>query len=176
MRKGMDTVKVKDKDALKHELSNCEKVGKELFEQGEKYRKDVETIEKEMERVKNSGLSETDKKNFLGALEISKELTQVEYQEKVEKPQEEVQDYMQLNLDETQEQIGELEATEECLNEMTMEGMEKERTLGAMMTDVQSQKQAFETMKTEYLEKLNLQMEQAKIQKQNIFKKQLSGR
>lgn len=176
MRKksGIDTIK--DRDAIKKELDNSVTVGEQLFEKGEKYRKDIETINKEVERVKNSKLSATDKTKFLEALEQARELIEAEYQEKVEDKRTEVQDYMQVNLEEAQEQIVELEITEECLNEMQMEAMGKDKTVGTFMTEVQDQKQKFEDMKDDYTEKLKLQIEQARIQRQNVFKKQLGGK
>lgn len=163
-----------DSTILQKESSDKIYEGKKLHELGLKFEADKIKLETEIMKVQNSKISANDKRKLIVALEKTVTLLQEQYEQDVTEEEQKVQKELNSHIDSMQEAADELELQSESLRNVEMEAAATDTLAAADEAD--AQKQVFENMKSDYLEKLQLQMEQAENQKRNILSKCLRGR
>ena len=163
-----------DGTILKKESGDQVDEGTKLHELGVKFESDKAKLEDEIDKVQNSKISETDKRKLIAQLNAAIEALQEQYDRDVTEEEERVQEELMGQIDSMQEAADELERQAADLRSIKMEAAATDASAAVDAAD--AQKQAFEQMKAEYVEKLNLQIEQAAIQQRNIRNRRLSGR
>lgn len=163
-----------DSTILGNESGDRVDEGDKLHELGTKFESDKAKLEDEIDKVQNSRISEADKKKLIAQLNASIEALQEQYERDVTEEEKGVQKELMEQIDSMQEAADELECQASDLRSIKMEAASTDASAAADAAD--EQKQAFEQMKEEYLQKLNLQIEQAAIQQRSIRNRRLSGR
>lgn len=163
-----------DSTILKKESGDQVQEGDRLHELGTKFESDKGKLENEIEKVKNSKISEADKRKLVAQLEGAIVALQEQYDREVTEEEERQQQELMGQIDAMQEAADELERQSADLRALKMEAASTDAAAAADAAD--DQKRAFEEMKKEYVDKLNLQMQQAEIQRRNIRNRRLSGR
>lgn len=173
-RRQLSLYKSLDGTILNKESSDYVDEGTKLHELGAKFESDKMKLEDEIDKVQNSKISETDKRNLIAQLNAAIEILQEQYARDVTAEEERVQEELMGQIDSMQEAADELERQASDLRNIKMEVASTDASAAADAAD--AQKQAFEQMKTEYVQKLNLQIEQATIQQRNIRNRRLHRR
>lgn len=163
-----------DGTILKKESGDQVEEGTKLHELGAKFETDKAKLEDEIDKVQNSKISEADKRKLIAQLNAAIEALQEQYDRDVTEEEERVQEELMEQIESMQEAADELERQAADLRGIKMEAAATDASAAADAAD--AQKQEFEQMKAEYVEKLNLQIEQAAIQQRNIRARRLSGR
>lgn len=163
-----------DSTILKKESGDKVQEGDRLHELGSKFETDKGKLEDEIEKVKNSKISDADKRKLVAQLEGAIVALQEQYDREVAEEEERQQQELMGQIESMQEAADELERQSADLRALKMEAASTDAAAAADAAD--EQKRAFEEMKKEYVDKLNLQMQQAEIQRRNIRNRRLSGR
>lgn len=163
-----------DGSILSKEASDQVNEGAKLHELGSKFESDKLKLEEEIDKVRNSKLSDDDKKRLVTQLNVAIEVLQEQYDQDVAEEEQRVREKLIERIDSMQEAADELDHQASDLRSIKMEAASTDASAAADVAD--AQKQMFEQMKAEYIHKLNLQIEQATIQQQNIRNRRLSGR
>lgn len=176
MRHGKQLSKNRSLDGtiIKEESDNKVQEGEMLHKLGEKFKSDKETLESEIEKVKDSIISDEDKREIIAQLEIAIEKLQEQYDQDVTAEEERLQQELMEQTESMQEAADEFDRQADDLRGVKMEAASTDMSSAAEAAE--AKKQSFEQMKAEYVDKLNLQIEQANIQRRNIRKRRLSGR
>ena len=176
MRHGRQLSRNKSLDGtiLNKESGDQVQEGTKLHELGVKFESDKAKLEDEIEKVQNSKISDADKRKLIAQLNAAIEALQEQYDQDVTAEEERVQQELMGQIESMQEAADELERQADDLRSIKMEAASTDASAAADAAE--AQKQAFEQMKAEYVEKLNLQIEQAAIQQRNIRNRRLSGR
>lgn len=148
--------------------------GDRLHELGVKFESDKTKLEDEIEKVNASSISEKDKRNMIAQLNAAIERLQEQYDRDVAEEEERVQEEIQEQIEQMDEASKELEQQADSLRSVTMDAASTDASAAADATD--AKRQEFEQMKAEYTEKLQLQMEQAEIQRRSIRARRAGGR
>lgn len=145
-----------------------------LHELGQKLVSDKNKLENEIENVQNSKFSDDKKKVIIEGLEEAIGIVQEQYEQdvaneelKIQAEIEEQTELMQEGADEWQQQVDSLKAVK--LDEAQTD-------ISAVVSEADAQKETFEQMKNEYIEKLNLQIEQLQIQQRMMRARKISGK
>lgn len=163
-----------DGTILQKESGDQVQEGTKLHELGVKFESDKIKLEDEIEKVQNSKISDADKRKLIAQLNAAILTLQEQYDHDVTAEEERVQQELMGQIESMQEAADELERQADDLRGIKMEAASTDASAAADAAE--AQKQAFEQMKAEYVEKLNLQIEQAAIQQRNIRNRRLSGR
>ncbi len=163
-----------DSTVLQKESSDRIYEGKKLHELGTKFETDKTKLETEIVKVQNSKISAKDKRKLITELEKAVTLLQEQYERDVTEEEQKVQKELNSHLESMQEAADELEQQSESLRNIEMEAASADTLAAAAEAD--AQKQLFENMKSEYTNKLRLQIEQAENQKRKILSRRLGGR
>ena len=163
-----------DSTILKKESGDQVQEGDRLHELGTKFESDKYKLEDEIEKVKSSKISSADKQKLVAQLEGAIIMLQDQYDREVTEEEERQQQELMDQIESMQEAADELEHEAADLRAIKMDAAATDTAAAADAAD--DQKRAFEEMKKEYTEKLNLQMQQAEIQRRNIRNRRLSGR
>lgn len=163
-----------DGTILKGDAAALAQEGARLQALGEKFVEDKEKLGACMERVKKSRMAAADKVATLAELTDAMERVQDQYardvtleQQRLQEEQREVQETMQEAADEWQRQSDDLHAVR-----MAAAGTDA----SAAADEADRQKEKFDQMKAEAVEKLRLQMNQAAAQQRRILSQRLSDR
>lgn len=148
--------------------------GEKLEQLGEKFLSDKNKLEDQIEKVQAANISERDKSKLIAQLNAAIEALQEQYDEEVTEEERRVQEELQEQIEVMQETENELAEQVDSLRSVQMDAASTDASAAADAAE--AQKQAYENMKNEYIQKLNLQMEQAEIQQRNIRNRRLSGR
>ena len=128
----------------------------------------------EIEKVQNSKISDADKRKLVAQLEGAITKLQEQYDKEVTEEERKVQEELEGQIESMQEAADEMERQADSLRNVQMDAASTDASAAADAAE--AQKQTFENMKSEYVEKLKLQMEQAEIQQRIIRNRRLSGR
>lgn len=148
--------------------------GEKLGELAKQFVSDKNKLEDEIEKVQAANISDKDKAQIIAELNAAVVALQEQYDKDVVEEERKVQEELEGQIESMQEAADELERQVDSLRSVQMDVASTDASAAA--DAAAAQKQAFETMKSEYLEKLNLQIEQSEIQKRNILNRRLSGR
>lgn len=163
-----------DGTILQKESHDQVQEGTKLHELGVKFESDKAKLEDEIEKVQNSKISDADKRKLIAQLNAAIVVLQEQYDRDVTAEEQRVQQELLVQIDSMQEAADELERQADNLRSVEMEASSTDASAAADAAEVQ--KRAFEQMKAEYVEKLNLQIEQAAIQQRKIRNRRLNGR
>ncbi|MBR5509863.1 MAG: hypothetical protein IKV59_07400 [Lachnospiraceae bacterium] len=171
--KGMDT-KGLDCYSIQKEASDQIQKNERLRELGEKYVRDKETLEKEIEKVKAAKISEEAKTKLIGELEGAIRTIQEQYAEAIVEEESRVEEDLEIQLELMREMAEEFGQQADSLRDVQVEVVGKDAS-DAAAAEAEAQKTEFERMREEYGAKLQLQMEQAQMQRRKIMLRRLSG-
>lgn len=163
-----------DSTILKKESGDQVQEGDRLHELGAKFEADKGKLEEQIDKVKSSKISKADKQRLVTQLEAAITMLQEQYDREVTEEEERQQQELMEQIESMQEAADELDHEAADLRAIKMDAAATDAAAAADAAD--EQKRAFEEMKKEYTEKLNLQMQQAEIQRRNIRNRRLSGR
>lgn len=164
-------------DSSKIHGDAAEKVreGEQLIgELGKKFETDKATIELMIDEIEYDNKSYEEKKEILKGLRNMLEDLQKQYQKEVMEEEYKVQEEIKEQLEIMQEAAEEFSQDADSIRNMELE-------VATASTDdsvraAEEKKKEFESMHKEYVDKLNLQIEQEKMQERNILARRLSGR
>lgn len=148
--------------------------GDKLHELGTKFESDKGKLEDEIEKVQAANISNKDKQKMIAQLNTAIEKLQEQYEEDVSREEERVQEDLCQQIEQMNAAVDELEEQADSLRSVTMDAASTDASAAADAAE--EKKREFEQMRDSYVEKLQLQMEQAEIQKRNIRVRRLSGR
>ena len=176
MKHGMKLTRNKSLDGtiLQKESGDLVDEGTKLHELGEKFESDKAKLENEIEKVQNSKISEVDKKKLINELNVAIELLKEQYDTEVSEEEDRVQEELTEQTEAMQEAADELERHATDFRSVQMEAGKTDASAAADAADAEKEK--FNQMKAEYLQKQKLLMEQAAIQRRNMQKRRLTGR
>lgn len=163
-----------DGTIIRNESDNKLQEGTKLHELGKRFEADKAKLEKEITKVQNAKISEADKKNLIAELEGGIALLQEQYDKEVAEEEAKIQEELEGQIESMQEAADEFEKQADSLKNVQMDVASKDTSAAAEAAE--SKKKEFETMKSNYVEKLKLQMEQAETQRRNIRNRRLSGK
>lgn len=163
-----------DGTILQKESNDQVQEGTKLHELGTKFESDKAKLEDEIEKVQNSKISDADKRKLVAQLEGAITKLQEQYDKEVTEEERKVQEELEGQIESMQEAADEMERQADSLRNVQMDAASTDASAAADAAE--AQKQTFENMKSEYVEKLKLQMEQAEIQQRIIRNRRLSGR
>ena len=163
-----------DSTILRKESGDQVQEGDRLHELGAKFEADKEKLEAEIDKVKTSKISDADKQKLVAQLESAITALQEQYDREVTEEEERQQEELMEQIESMQEAADEMERQAADLRAVKMDAAATDAATAADEAD--ERKRAFEEMKKEYTDKLNLQMQQAEIQRRNIRNRKLSGR
>lgn len=163
-----------DGTILQKESNDQVQEGIKLHELGTKFESDKAKLEDEIEKVQNSKISDADKRKLVAQLEEAITKLQEQYDKEVTEEERKVQEELEGQIESMQEAADEMERQADSLRNVQMDVASTDASAAADAAE--AQKQTFENMKSEYVEKLKLQMEQAEIQQRIIRNRRLSGR
>ena len=163
-----------DGTILKGEAIDLAKEGDRLSGLAKEFAADKEKLEDAIDRVKCSAFSDEEKRKLITELEGGIAYIQEEYDRKVTELETEQQRKFMETIETMQEAADGMQRQSEDLRAVKLDQSAADTSAAADAAD--EKKQAFEEMKRESLEKLNLQMQQAEIQRRNIRNRRLSGR
>ena len=146
----------------------------ELHRLGMKFEFEKAEFEKRLEAVENSRIAEEDKRKLISAIETAIELLQEQYYCDVEVIEKQIEEDLASEIEEMQDASDELEKEAADLRGVKTEAATTDVSAAADAAD--EKKEAFDRLKEEYVERLNLRIEQANIQQQNIWIRRLTGR
>lgn len=141
---------------------------------GGDFEEDLSKLEAAIERTQDSKISDSDKKAIIAQLDIAIEAVKEQYDRDITKEEERVQQEL-LELTESMQEAA--DESEHLAHELrSVEMVASDTDASAAADEADAQKEAFEQIKSEYVDKLNLQIEQAAIQRRNIQNGRLRGR
>lgn len=140
--------------------------GERLHELGEKFEKDKETLEEEIQNIQNSKLSDIDKNELISQLEELILEIQNQYEEDVTEREYKVQKELEGEIIKMQEAADEFEKQEVSLLSLQLDAASVD--VSAAANEASAKRQEFEKMKIEYEESMKIQIDQADIQRQRI--------
>lgn len=161
-------------DEINKEASDGIAEGSRLGELAKQFISDKNKLEDEIEKVQASKISNKDKASIISQLNASIELLQLQYEEDVEEEERRIQEELEGQIEEMQEAADELEKQANDLRGIQMEVASTDAVAAADVAD--EKRQMFEEMKSECVEKLKLQIEQAEIHQREIKNRRLSRR
>ena len=101
-------------------------------------------------------------------------LLQEQYDKEVAEEEAKIKEELEDQIESMQEAADEFEKQADSLKNVQMDVASKDPSAAAEAAE--AKKKEFETMKSNYVEKLKLQMEQAETQRRNIRNRRLSGK
>ena len=101
-------------------------------------------------------------------------LLQEQYDKEVAEEEAKIKEELEDQIESMQEAADEFEKQADSLKNVQMDVASKDTSAAAEAAE--DKKKEFETMKSNYVEKLKLQMEQAETQRRNIRNRRLSGK
>lgn len=161
-------------DELRKETDEQVSEGDRLHELGAKFEEDKTKLEDAIRRVEASSIQPKDKAKMIAELNAAIDALQAQYEDDVAAKQAKVQEGIGGQLEQMDQTIDELTEQADSLRDVTMDAASTDTS--AAVKAAEAKKQEFERMKEEYIEKLRLQVEQAKMQQRNIRNRRLSGR
>lgn len=147
-------------DASRKEIVESDK---RLHELGEKFERDKEKLEAQIDKIMNSKISQGDKRSLLQELRKGVEQLQEQYDNEVAQEKEKLQENLKETIGEIEEGIGELEAEEDDMRNIETEASDTDASAGAEAAAMTRQK--FENLKSEADSNLEEMLE--KLQSQN---------
>lgn len=157
-----------DSRKLKEQSDERIKESKELFELGEKYVSDKKKIEETLDRVRESSISEDDKKKLIETLESSIDQLQENYERNVYNEQKRINEKKQEVVKDIDEATEELVVLEESIEGIDTEEFE----LSSEVKDsAAEEKKKFEKLKEELLDNIKKQNDDDNSQKEKILKR-----
>ena len=163
-----------DQDAMTKEADDSFADHDKLRELGEKFESDKAAIEDAIDRVEASSLSTSDKKQQLLNLKSELEKLQKEYETQVTEAEKEIEDEIREQIDNFQEAADEAQEQADALLGVQMDTGVADLS-GAADAAI-AQKEAYERLRQENVQRLELKIQQAEIQKRNMRSRRLSGR
>lgn len=145
--------------------------GQQLQETGEKFNSDKDQLEAQLEKITESKTADDQVKAYLEEAITS---VQEQYQKEVVDEQTRVQEALQETTKEMNEASDELEEQSKNLQDLKMDAASTDASKAAAEAD--AKKQSFERTRTEFLEKLNTQIDQANMIQREMRTRRLSGR
>ena len=141
---------------------------------GEKYLAEKEMIEKQIEKVNNAEIPQVNKDSMIALLNSKMKEIQTEFYDNVEKKKQEQEEVLQEYIDAMREFEQGFNKQKEELEDMDFDASSVD--VSDAIKDAEKNATTLNTMKTQYTEKLRLQMEQAQLQNTQIRNRRLSGR
>lgn len=164
-----------DRSVVENEANDKVKESERLQELGQAFLEDKAKLEAEYEIIENSAvLSPNHKKELLQNLKDAILLLQEDYERKVTEQQLKGQEELRNKTEILQEAADELDTQIESLQNVRMDVAATDTD--AAIEAAKAEKQKFEQMKAQYVEQLNLKIEQQQIQRRDIMRKRFSGR
>lgn len=168
LNRGIDGTKIgNDSDKAVGQAKNLDKLGEDFLA-------DKAKLEQAFEEISNSTeFDDKHKRAMLQALNESVRELQQDYEARVTKPQEKVQEELREQTEVMQEAADAMQEQSDSLRSIQMDVAATDTDSAADAADAEKQK--FDQMKAEYVEKLNLQIQQQQLQKREIQRRRLSG-
>ncbi len=163
-----------DSTILKGEAQDKVNEGEKLDELGAKFVSDKEKLEAEIDKVEKSNISNADKSKLLDKLKNAIVSLKEQYDKDVSKENEKIQKKLQEKTDEMQEAEDEMQEQIDSLNDMEIEAADIDTS--ALINEAKDKKKDFEKIKTEYVKKLEAQINANELQRREILKERLRGR
>ena len=163
-----------DQDAMKKEADDSAADYDKLHELGQKFESDKAAIEKAIDQVENSAMSSADKKQTLLRLRSELEQLQKEYDAQVTEAEKELEKDIRDQIDDFKEAADEAQEQADSLNDVELDTGSAD--LSAAADAARAQKEAYEKLREENVQRLELKIQQAEIQKRNMRSRRLSGR
>ena len=152
-----------DSGMLDKKRSEIVETNKRLHELGEKFERDKQKLEAQIDKIMNSKISSEDKRSLLQELREGVEQLQEQYINEVAQEKEKLQENLKETIGEIEEGIGELEAEEDDMRNIETEASDTDASAGAEAAAMTRQK--FENLKSEADRDLEEMVE--KLQSQN---------
>ena len=148
--------------------------GENLQEEGEKFVRDKEQLEQALDTVENARISDADKQALKEELYRAIESLQDQYETDVEDKETELEEAFEEAIDEMQDAADELGRQAEDLSSIKME---VSKTDASDAAEVARKEQAeFEAMMADANQKLDLQIQQMNMIRQNVRRRSLGSR
>lgn len=163
-----------DGTILRGEADDLVKESAALDELGSRFEADKALLESEIEKVQNSRISDENKKALIAKLDDAIAALQKQYDKDVTENLEDVHSNLEACTEDMQEAADDLEEEGRDLRGIRMDASLTDASAAADAAE--AKKKEFEDMKHEYVEKLELQIQQANLQKRNILARRLRGR
>lgn len=144
-----------------------------IAELGEKFEKDKAKLEDAIDRLNSSNVAEDDKRSLMKECNSAIEILQEKYEKEVKEEREKCFVVVQENIDMMDSMANEFGEQENELKKLELDIPNQAASAAADL--VSEKKKAFETARDEYLQELNLRMEQSKMQEKNMRIRRLSG-
>lgn len=165
--------KTLDSAILKKESEDQFQEGNKLHELGAKFESDKAELEKRIDVIRRSNVSETHKQRIISELRAAIQALQEQYEREVTEEEARVQEELDDRIESMQEAADELERQASDLRGIRMEAASVDASAAADAAE--EQKAEFDRMKAENVEQLRKMMEQAAIQRESI-QRQMGGR
>ena len=163
-----------DSSKIRSDVNEKVKEGEDNRVLGEKFETDKATIELMIDEIENDSKSYEEKKEILKGLRNMLEDLQKQYQREVLEEEYKVEEEIREQLEIMQEAAEEFAQNAESFRNMKLEVVSA--STDDSVRAAEEKKKQFEAMHKEYTDKLNLQIEQMKVQEQNILVRRLSRR
>lgn len=164
-----------DSSKIRSDTNEYVSVGKRLIDElGKKFETDKATIELAIDSIENDNKSYEEKKKILNGLRKMLEDLQKQYEREVTEEEYKVQEKIREQLEIMQEVAEEFIQNADSIKNMKLEVVSA--STDDSVRAAEEKKKEFEAMHKEYVDKLNLQIERAKMQQRNILARRLSGR
>lgn len=164
-----------DRGSMQRDADDSISEYQRIHELGEQFEADKAKLEDCMERIDQSAISDEDKKKMKQELELALELKKAEYDKQVTQVEKEIEKEMIGLSDHIQEAAKEAQSQADSLKRATM-SLDQTGNTSKAADAAMAQKEAYEKTREEALQKLDLQMQQAAIQRRNMLAKRLRGR
>ena len=163
-----------DQDAMKKEADDSATDYDELHELGQKFESDKASIETAIDEVENSAMSAADKKQILIKLRTEFKQLQEDYEKQVTEAEKELEKDIRDQIDDFKEAADEAQEQADKLRGVEIDT--ESADLSAAADAAMAQKEVYEKLREENVQRLELKIQQAQIQQRNMRSRKLSGR
>lgn len=168
MRKKL-TVGSLDSRAVGRHRTDFEEKEKTIYDEAERFLSDKEALEQHFENIDESSLSTEDKRKALEALKELAILRQKDFDEKISKERECIQQQQKQEIKDVSLGIEEITEEIDSMKHTKFEASSEDAT--TVIDTLEEKKSEFETEKEKYQEQLRRQMKQAENQARNMRNK-----
>lgn len=158
-----------DSRSIGHHRENFEEKERTIYEEAEKFLRDKDILEQQFEDISESSLSTEDKRKTLEALKELVLMREKDFDEKVTKERERLQEEQQREIDDVTSGIEELSEEIDTFENTHLEADSVDAS--SVIETLKDKKSEFEVEKEKYKEQLRLQIQQAEIQARNMRNK-----
>ena len=158
-----------DSRSIGRHRTEFEEKEKTIYEEADKFLRDKEVLEQHFEDIDESSLSNEDKIKALEALKELALMREKDFDEKVVKERERLQEEQQHEIEDVTSGIEELSEEIESLRGTHLEADSVDAS--TVIETLEDKKSEFEVEKEKYKEQLRLQIQQAEMQARNMRNK-----